>query len=586
MERKISETTERRLTHAIEKAASLALVQPEQDRSRLLADILLRDDVENTLAKTAAAAFNRRLTVLKFQKTADEHKAETFPLADPEQVLEYMGGTGEMPKVAAEMTVHQGPFEMTVTRYDDGTIVKTAKSAVVRPLYEDTVTYPQLENHLESMLHLHEATFSRKMGELMKMAEDVDAERADVLNDLAKVGSFEWRTLCNVFGDRLESALGGVMPEGTDFSKTASVVNPHTPVFEKVAKLLDDMDELAAFNDMMVDYKDGLMEMGKAAADMACDMRKSASPSGIAGMLIRGGVGGAMTLTNAAEAIRRAANDALAQGYDTAAKLNRAGTDVDVSPARVLESDFLLKDRYRDRLRAWSDLSADPVLAQYDPAELFTVTQRAMDTVPALERPDRREELRIYVSQMMPQHGRLSTADLAALATTERGLASSPKSVAHEALEETKKLDKEKAPEAPSEVTSVFSMVNAPKLTPKDWLSDATNENIRAGEAEKKEDKEKAEAAKKLTDADEQKAKDNAAEAEKRQKALVDAAEQRKKALVAFMSKMNIKPVYGPDNTIGFTQMSPGKNPVAVRDLTADQVRELFEDYQTKMGQI
>ena len=564
MERTLSPLTEKKLTRAIEKAASLALVQNDADRSKLLAGILLADDIENGLAKTAAAAFNRRLTVLRFQKTADEHKAETFELADPDAVHALMGGAQPLDKAASEQPI--GEFEMELV-IQSAPMAKAASATPVRPPLEDTMDYAHYEKVIDFILHKHAAEYSRRMGELYRKSEMLDAERADVLRALSKCASFEWRTLCNVFGDRLEDALGEFLPQDTDFGKTASALNPHTPIFEKVAAFLDHVDEYVALNDMLVDYKKALEEYGGTAAAVADNLRKQASISGTMGMLIRGGTGVTMAGINAAEAVRRATNAALAQGYRNAAALNRAGTDIDISPAAVLGSDFLIKDRYRDRLRAWSDLSADPVLAQYDPMELFTTAQKAMDTIPALERPDHREELRTYVSQLMPQKGRVSMADMAALSTIEKGLAGAPRSLTSEALAAAKELDKVKAPEAP-ETTSVFEMVNEPKLNVKDWMSEATTENIRAEKEDKDRAKEKADAKAKREE-----------EAKKQDK-------EQKEAIVDFMNTMHIKPMLGQNNTVTFVQTTGGKNPQMVKNLEPYEVRALYEDYKKKSAQI
>ena len=91
MEKRISRDDERRLVNAIEKAASIAAFDDTQDRNTLLAKCLMDGGVDSRFAKTASAAFNKRMTVLRFQHTPDEHKVDTFNLSDSDGVLRAMG---------------------------------------------------------------------------------------------------------------------------------------------------------------------------------------------------------------------------------------------------------------------------------------------------------------------------------------------------------------------------------------------------------------------------------------------------------------------------------------------------------------
>jgi hypothetical protein len=107
-------------------------------------------------------------------------------------------------------------------------------------------------------------------------------------------------------------------------------------------------------------------------------------------------------------------------------------------------------------------MSADPVLSKYDPEELFMAVQKAMDTVPALERPDQREMLRTYVSQLLPQNGRQSLADLSALATTEKALAASPGTLQSDAAAVVEGMPKETAPQVdvPNALSTALNITN------------------------------------------------------------------------------------------------------------------------------
>ena len=589
MEKQISPQTEKRMTRAIEKAAALALVQPEANRSKLLADALLGADVENCFAKTASAAFNRRLTVLRFQKTADEHKADTFPLSNGDEVLALMGGQVDMPKVAAEMSVMEGPFEMTVTKYDDGTIVKTAKAEVTRPLYEETVTYPHFEKHINNVLQANAAAFSREMGKLYKKAAELEREREEVVSMVKNASPFEFKMLCNVFGHDMALHFCDELPEGTDFSKTASVINPHTELFEKVASFIQHENEYIQMHNDMVDYKEGLEEFGKTAVAMTEEIRKQGAFGPTVGMLIRSGTAGTLSALGALDKARQATNEALAQGYNIAGALNSAGTDIGVRPERVLESQFLTADRYRDRMKAWSDLSADPILAKYDPMELFLTAQKAMNTSPALERPDHREELRTYVSLMLPQNGNASAADQAALATTLKSLAAAPGTSAEDASATVKDMNKEEPPEAPKLDKSIFEMVNSPKLTQKDWAAAANSANVKENDEAKKEEKEDAE--KKLKTEKELLTISEITQKE-RVKSDKEKKDKEQKELLAFMKQMGIEPRRSDTGAFeGFylTNRRQGKHdttPHFGNSVTPDEIRRMYEAYKTTQGNI
>ena len=86
MDNKASPVEERALTNAIERAATVASINESLDRNQLLAEQLKKASVDKRFAKTASAAFNKRLTVLIFKKTADEHKTDNFQLTDADTV--------------------------------------------------------------------------------------------------------------------------------------------------------------------------------------------------------------------------------------------------------------------------------------------------------------------------------------------------------------------------------------------------------------------------------------------------------------------------------------------------------------------
>ena len=569
MEKQISPIIERKLTHSIEKAASLALASPEKDRSELLAKMLLGDDIESKFAKTASAAFNRRITVLRFQKTADEHKAETFPLADPDTVLELMGGKPELSKAAAEAPVMEGAFAIEIMDYAEPQ-AKTASAPAARPLLEDTLNYQQFEKHIGSMLQANQAAFSRSYGELLKKSAMLDREREDVQRAISHASVFELQTLANVFGDRLQ------IP-GMAFKKTAAAVNPHTELFDKVAAYLDHEDEYVAMHNALVEYKEGLEEFGKTAAAISQYMHKEAIgpvPT-VLSSVIRTIPAATLAGTNMLEKIRQAGGDALATGYEQARAMNAAGTDVSVSPSSLLDADFLTRERFRDRLLAWSDMSADPILSKYGAEELFRAVQKAMDTHPALERPDHREVLRTYVSQLLPQNGMQSLADISALDTMEKARQGGPSGAVENAAAAVADLDKVDAPQAPSTdaLGAALGMNNALKLDIQNDLS-TIGKDIQTSMSES--------------------LKERADKKEKAEKSEKTDQEQQQKELEAFMKQVGIAPKRDRNGNfegfylMGKTKGQNGKSKVSFigQALSPDKVRQMYEDYKTQRTQM
>lgn len=553
MEKQISPMTERKLTHSIEKAASLAIASPEKDRSELLAKMLLGDDIESKFAKTASAAFNRRITVLRFQKTADEHKAESFPLADADTVYSLMGGTPELSKAASEMPpVMEGVFAIEITDYSEPQ-VKVAAAKPVRPNLEDTLTYEQFERHIEGMLHANQAAFSRCYGDLIKKAMDLDNEREAVHNAIGHASVFELQTLANVFGDRLQ------VP-GMVFEKKAAAINPHTELFEKVAAYLDHEAEYIELHNNLVDYKEGLEEFGKTAAAISQYMHKEAIASvpAIAAAGLRAIPAATFATTNALEKMRQAGGDALAMGYEQARAMNQAGTDINEAPSKLLDADFLTRERFRDRLLAWSDMSADPILSKYGAEELFRAVQKAMDTHPALERPDHREVLRTYVSQMLPQNGMQSLADISALDTMEKARQGGPSGAVEDA----------------AKAVSELSDVEAPKATDKDMLGtllgisnknklEVTNNLSETGKA--------------IGTALSESSKARVDKKKGEEKATADKQKEEQQKLLSFMRQMNIAPKRDHNGNFKGFYLRQGNN--FSQPISPEQLRAMYDAY-------
>lgn len=496
MEQIISSAESARLTGAIEKAATLASLNEEQDRSELLANQLKEAGVDARFAKVASDAFNKRLTVLTFRKTADEHRAEPFPLSDADQVRILMTGEAETQQKAASLVDANLKFKFESAQPP---MQKAASvSGYRRPLYEDTVDYKTFSLHIDSMLDKHAARIS----ELSGMIESLDSRIHDETKELAAYfsksacTSFDFTTLNNYYGDKFKEAFQYALPPHVDFTKTASaVILPDKEVCRKTAALIRDRQALQDMKDFMQEYGKGLNEFAKTAAAFGnfiqqCEfdgINKEAVQN-YAAQAIRGGALMGLTTVQALEAVRRAGQDAVNTGVGNARTLYNAGTDNSASPSAVLDADFLTKDRLRDRMMGWSDMSADPQFSMYPAEQVFQATNKAMETDTSLERPDRRELLRAQVGQLLAQNNRASTADIAALATTLKALTGAGGSAAGIAAKDVNALDKVTAPDPVQlgHVTDAIPATNA--FLAKDYISQYGNQMEAYRLQEQKED--------------------------------------------------------------------------------------------------
>lgn len=566
MENRIAPTEERKLTRAIEKAATLASINDTLDRNQLLIDALKDEGVDKRFAKVASAAFNKRVTVLTFKKTADEHKAEPFALTDADLVYQGLGG-----EVTTKTASALDAFKIEMVGAPMHKAAATEKPSPTYGNYEDRVDYQTYQAHLESMLDKHAAAISKLTGIL----ESLDSQIKEASTELAAYfqksacASFEFNTLINGYGDTFVNAVKDYLPETTDFSKTASaVVLPAGGVYDEVAELLT---KRAAYDDILTflrEYSKGVSEFCKTAAAHSALINKlewngltkeAFTPTSVPGNILRGTALTGMMFMQGAENVRGAMDDALAKGFGNARALYNAGGQAGTAPGEILDADFLIKDRYRDRMMAWSDMSADPQFSMYPAEQVFQATQKAMDTDSALERPDRREVLRAQVGQLLAQNNRASTADIAALATTLKALSTSTPSAPAMASEEIVARDKKEAPELPT----LEYIAAAP--TDFKGVVDRLTKGMETAVSEAAKEREKIEAKAKETKKDEQSAK------EKRTKEVRALAADRQKVLSEYLRDNHIQIEAGANGQPVFYKLVGGqKQAVPVQTIVAN----------------
>lgn len=444
MEKRISRDDERRLVNAIEKAASIAAFDDTQDRNTLLAKCLMDGGVDSRFAKTASAAFNKRMTVLRFQHTPDEHKVDTFSLSDSDGVLRAMGGEPASHNKTASCAL--GAFSIGMG--DRPALKKTASAKPAPVKYEDRVCAHVAEKHIESLMQKLATASTNMRGTLNTLEASITEGRRRVGALMKKASEFERDVVFHMLGKDLRNAMKDASLKSR-LPKTASVVDPETAFSKTAKKLVSDYQNYIDINNGIVDFHEGLAEFAKSAAELGKDTQKFKLTKRAAIPLFRlaaTGVSGLASGVGAAEGISRGVLNSAATGLGFVNDLNPDTPSY--SPSSVLDSAFLVKDRHRDRLMAWSDMSADRSFSMYPAEQVFMATQKAMDMDSQLERPDRRELLRSQVGQLLAQNNRAGMADIAALAATLKAFASSTSSAPAVAADEVDKLDKVRAPES------------------------------------------------------------------------------------------------------------------------------------------
>ena len=551
MENKVSSLEERKLTNAIERAATVCSIREDLDRNATLAEQLKKASVDPKFAKVASAAFNKRITVLTFKKTADEHKAEPFQLTDEDKVYELLSGKKPETKTASAQ------FRMSLDDWSHS-MEKAASAPVKDNRYENKVDMQTYLDHIESMMEKYAFALQDMIALKTRVENDVENQAEEVAGYFKNASyDYDFTTAVNLYGDKLKDAIGTYLDKGISFEKTASyVIKPQREIFNKVAKLLETKEALDSINMFLGEYGKGLAEFCKSAAALGdeylikrADLTQSRADASQAQTDAAKALADAIVeaqkyqthsvepvITGIGQGVLGAAAGAAATGFGAATEISGAaktlldnakakyyaGNNVSISPGDLLDAKFLTKDRYRDRLLAWSDMSADPQLAMYPAEQVFQATNKAMDMDTSMERPDQREVLRAQVAQLLAQNNRVSTADIAALAETLKALSEVRGSAAQEADKAVSALSAKTAPEAVQENSVVGVYGNrTPELAK---LRDDLNKNVE--DAEKEMDAQKQDAQKRLDDAVKERSKDKE-RADNRVQQLEDRQEDR-----------------------------------------------------------
>ena len=400
-------TEEKVLTHAIEKAASLALVA-DTDRSELLANILKESQVDPKYAKTATAAFNKRASVLEMSRKTDEDRADDFELADPDKVFTLMDSSTIVKEAALEET------EQFQIRSCPAPMRKAASAPREHINYENKVHRDTYVAHLMGMLDKLANAFERESADVYSMEAKLDRDARALSGEFAKeANAFEFQCASRYFGESLEDAIGKYMPEGTVFEKKAQAVPLETGLFKKASEV--------------VQMKRNLDQATSSVGMLGVGIRKFAADVETLGNFMEKTAVNPLlffnpSVTNAAadaiQGVAGAAANVLGVGSNTIADNLDAYESMRIRDGKakeLLDPKLVSFDRNLDRMAAFSDISADDQFKMYPAERLFRATNRAMDYMPMLEAPASRARLKAVVGQLLAQNDRASLADITAM---------------------------------------------------------------------------------------------------------------------------------------------------------------------------
>ena len=173
MEQRIAEADERRMLNAIGKAEMLASANDSLDRSKVIADALMEEHVDKRFAKTAAAAFNKRITVNTLSRTPDAEKPAPFPISDPDMVFQLMGGEpGQLKTASVKGTPAPFSIQENLLPMQKAASVQQAEAQEIKPIPADV-----FELKLTSLLQKAAATITDTEFDIRTAESELDKAR-------------------------------------------------------------------------------------------------------------------------------------------------------------------------------------------------------------------------------------------------------------------------------------------------------------------------------------------------------------------------------------------------------------------------
>ena len=426
--KQIDSLTQLKLTKAIQKAASVALVS-DKDRSQIIADQLDKDSVPKSLTKIATQAFNRRIAVATIGSRPDQEKAEDFPLADIDKVAS-LRGVQYMQKAAS---VSQAPFSFVLHTPQPAAMKKVASAQKEFP----RMSWEQLQTKIQNYLQKQAAYINSY--NLQLMSDQGDTQQ------LVKKASQQLQSdpksnqlLYNVYTD----AFQAVFPElSQGMRKTSSytilpdnqcvqtaeraivqsaVLQDKKDHFVKVAKELQKVVQSA--NKVQQAIYDGVLHKKADGYTLVKDIAGNA----IAAPVIAGLGFGTGVASQTADTLRDAATAMFSKDYA-------------VKPSSVLTDKLINTDRYDDIKMALIKMLSNKNFKAYKAKDIAKATLSQIANNTNFQSPKYNKALTAFVGNNLVNQGKQNLASLAAQANVLKSL-----SQASKANEDTNILNKMK----------------------------------------------------------------------------------------------------------------------------------------------
>lgn len=426
MEQRIAEADERRMLNAIGKAEMLASANDSLDRSKVIADALMEEHVDKRFAKTAAAAFNKRITVNTLSRTPDAEKPAPFPISDPDMVFQLMGGEPGQLKTAsvngtpAPFSIQENPLPM-----QKAASARQAEAQEVKPIPADV-----FELKLTSLLQKAASTITDTEFDIRTAETELDKARKEFRKAASCASPMDLQVVSNIYGKLLgDVGVDLPKPKGTLVSTGSALEKAASRVLEANSELhraQNDKEECGEISGLLIDLSDRYMAEKKKDGGLS----KIAAVIPWLGAALSTGVAVPGEVLGYARSALKNTSDVYTDLYNSAMARQDAGRQLDDSPNKVLTAEFINRDRYGDRLLNISDMLADKNLMAIAPRtkDIMDAANKAMDTDLSLERRDRSELLRAHVADLLLQGNKQNMANINALTGVTSKLKDSDKS--------------------------------------------------------------------------------------------------------------------------------------------------------------
>lgn len=419
--KQIDSLTQLKLTKAIQKAASVALVS-DKDRSQIIADQLDKDSVPKSLTKIATQAFNRRIAVATIGSRPDQEKAEDFPLADIDKVAS-LRGVQYMQKAAS---VSQAPFSFVLHTPQPAAMKKVASAQKEFP----RMSWEQLQTKIQNYLQKQAAYINSYNLQLMSDQGDTQQLVKKASQQLQSDPKSK-QLLYNVYTD----AFHAVFPKlSQNMQKTASyTILPDNQCVQTTERAIVQSAVLQDKKDHFVKVAKELQKVVQSANKVQQAIYDGVLHKKADGYTIVKDIAGNV----AAAPVLAALGGAKGFGQQAASVLADAGKamfskDYAVSPSSAITAKLMSTDRYDDAKMALIRTLSDKNFKGWKAKEVADAVQNVIANNQNMQSPKNNRALKASVAEYLLNQGKDNMASLSAYAKMMKDLTQTRKAQAQE----------------------------------------------------------------------------------------------------------------------------------------------------------